>query len=32
MQELGVIRQKINVASFVDLGYLNEAKHRLGLQ
>lgn len=32
MQELGVIKQKVEVAPYVDLSYLNEAKRRLGLQ
>jgi len=32
MQELGVLKQKVNVEPYVDLSYLNEAKKRLGLQ
>ena len=32
MQELGVIKQKVDVQPYVDLSYLNEAKKRLGLQ
>jgi sulfonate transport system substrate-binding protein len=32
MQELGVIKQKVDVNPYVDLSYLDEAKKRLGLQ
>ena len=32
MQELGVIKQKVDVQPYVDLRYLTEAKKRLGLQ
>ena len=32
MQQLGVIKQKVDVQPYVDLSYLNEAKKRLGLQ
>lgn len=31
MQELGVIKQKVDVKPYVDLSYLNEAKKRLGM-
>jgi NitT/TauT family transport system substrate-binding protein len=31
MQELGVIKQKVDVAPYVDLSYLDAAKKRLGL-
>jgi len=31
MQELGVLKQKVDVKPYVDLSYLNEAKKRLGL-
>jgi NitT/TauT family transport system substrate-binding protein len=32
MQELGIIKQKLDVKPYVDLSYLNEAKRRLGVQ
>ncbi len=32
MQELGVIKQKVDVKPYVDLSYLDAAKKRLGLQ
>lgn len=32
MQELGVLHKKIEVAPYVDLSYLNEAKKRLGVK
>jgi ABC-type nitrate/sulfonate/bicarbonate transport system substrate-binding protein len=32
MQELGVLKRKVDVKPYVDLSYLNEAKKRLGVQ
>lgn len=32
MQELGIIRRKVDVKPYVDLSYLNEAKKRLGVE
>ena len=32
MQDLGVIKQKVEVQPYVDLSYLNEAKKRLNLK
>jgi sulfonate transport system substrate-binding protein len=32
MQELGIIKQKVEVKPYIDLSYLDEAKRRLGVQ